>query len=84
MATDIYHGIRLSTGKEVHANRGILGIGQDGSIYEGYEHGLWDKDWYDSDWLTKEEVVELSDHMIARWQKLKEQLVALTPAPKQA
>lgn len=65
----------FSTGKTRYANCGIIGLSPKGSISEGYDGGLWDKDMsnrdlYDEDEdLTKAERVELAEYMIRQWGK---------------
>lgn len=54
--------ITFSTGTEVYANRGFVGINLDrNSICEGLDGGI------DKEELTTEERCELADHMIGRW-----------------
>jgi hypothetical protein len=52
-----------TTDREVCANRGIIGIDPNGSIYDGYDGYL---DWELAD-MTAEERKELSEHMILAW-----------------
>jgi hypothetical protein len=76
---DDKHTIRLSTGKEIYAHRGIVGIspdlrevteGYDGGIERGYET---EEDWGDSRYrLTPAERVEIADLMLARWRAYRE------------
>lgn len=54
--------VPLSTGRTIYANRGILGLGPDGGLYEGYDGGV------DAD-LTPAERREIAEMMIARWHK---------------
>lgn len=55
----------LSTGRRVYANNGILGIGPDGGIYEGYDSCVLDDD------FTDDERAEIADYMIELWQAYK-------------
>lgn len=60
----------FSTGKEVYANGGIVGLSPDGSVSEGYDGGVFDsnwKEWSGEPGLTESECVELADYMILRW-----------------
>ena len=64
---DSYDNYKLSTGKELSANRGIIGIDPLLNISEGYDDGI------DDDYLlTKEEKIELAEYMISLWEKYKE------------
>ncbi len=56
-------GIVLSTGRNLYANRLILGIGPDLALYEGYDGGI------DEAELTQAERVELAKMAIERWQR---------------
>lgn len=63
----------LTTGRRVYANRGILGIDEQGSVSEGYDGGVeLERDWDDTfqSW-TPEERTELADEMIRRWTRFK-------------
>ncbi len=71
--------ITLSTGKELSANLGIIGLapkGKDGwEISEGYDAGMW-SEWYEAKTsngkdLTKHELIEIADYMIALWGEFK-------------
>lgn len=53
--------IRFSTGKHVYAHNGIIGLGPDLHVYEGYDGGI------DTAGLTAEERRELADYMIGLW-----------------
>lgn len=83
--------ITLSTGRVFRiggAGRGVLGIGADLDVYEGYDHpsDLWEgyyANWMspdDPDWdperapLTIAEKIEVCDAMIGRWDRLRAQL----------
>lgn len=55
------------SGRDVYANRGIIGINPDLETSEGYDGGLpWDEP------LTKAERIELADYMIALWTRYRE------------
>jgi hypothetical protein len=74
---------KLSTGKEVDANCGIIGLGPapEYTIGEGYDGHLekygdrkgWDDEAKPTDpySYTREEQIEIADIMIARWQEFK-------------
>lgn len=53
--------IVFSSGKEVYANNGIVGVSPSGNLSEGYDGGI------DEDRLTKEEWEELCDYMSKFW-----------------
>ncbi|MGA2412382.1 MAG: hypothetical protein ABSG46_18605 [Candidatus Binataceae bacterium] len=63
------HGdtIRLSTGTEIYANRGFVGISENMELSEGYDGCI------DADHLTLEERHELADYMISLWQRWRAQ-----------
>ena len=69
---------RLSTGREVKANCGFIGLNHALSVAEGFDgsiYALAHDDWYDDDkdrW-TPAERAELADYMIALWQRFKAQ-----------
>lgn len=80
--------LKLSTGKILDANDGVvglgvapeftIGLGADDKLY-GFEESYFegypepDNDWY----LTRKERLELCDIMIARWQAFKAKTEAL-------
>ena len=63
----------FSTGKKVYANRGIVGLGANGDVTEGYDGGvdtILDKCCRrdDPEYVVQaDELVELADYMIAEW-----------------
>lgn len=66
--------IKFSSGREIYANCGIIGIDAGLSISEGYDGGIA---WPSHDWgepLTKDDMRELADMLIDRWQRFKETL----------
>jgi hypothetical protein len=77
MAEPFSDGVRLSTGKEIYANHGYVGINERGELSEGYdgdigfgdfEAGYDDNDPYE---LTPAERHELADYVIGLWQRYK-------------
>jgi hypothetical protein len=67
------YSYRLASGREFDAHRGIIGIGPDGRITEGYDDGIeidreWDPEF--APW-TAAEREELADEMIRRWYAFK-------------
>ena len=58
-------GLTLSTGKEVSANCGIIGLSPDGRVFGGYDDARVDEK------LTPHERRELADYMIAKWRDYK-------------
>lgn len=67
------HEIKLTTGRFVCANEGIIGIRSDLSIAGGYDQMITDMHLAHIGWncLTPAEVQELADIAIDRWQRLK-------------
>ena len=60
--------IELSNGRKISANCGILGIDNEGNLYEGYDGVLFDSRHDNAQW-TAEERRELAQFAIERWQK---------------
>ena len=54
-----------STGRHEYAHAGILGIGSDLEVSEGYDGGIPLEN------LESEEIIEMCNHMILLWQALK-------------
>ena len=72
-----YGDIKFSTGKVVNANNGIVGIDHGFNIYGGYNSTLFDRECWDEDMnLSKQEQLELAEHMINKWGELKASLLA--------
>ena len=74
--------IILSSGRKIYANQNIVGIDDQGELFEGYDGTIsWPsldyqeaalRAQHDGDWqLTSDDMRELCDIMIARWQKYK-------------
>ena len=65
--------MKLSTGKTIDANQGIIGIDEDLDVYEGYDGHIplvdydWDPEGPHELTLTAEERRELSALMVDRW-----------------
>lgn len=57
----------LSSGRKVTANNGYVGINQQLDTSEGHDSYLSTEEW------TLQEKIELADHMIALWEKFKEE-----------
>ena len=57
----------FSTGKEIYANHGIVGINPSLGIFEGYDDDLYPES------FTKDEKIELADYMIGLWKKFREE-----------
>jgi hypothetical protein len=72
------YDIKFKSGNVMEPNCGIVGIDPDGKVSEGYDnifHGWPPEDWhYEPTKFTADDMRELADHMIARWQKFKEGL----------
>lgn len=58
-----------SSGRQFRAHGNIIGIGQDGCIYDRYDGCPFS--WDGKDALSEEENTELCDYMIALWTKRK-------------
>lgn len=56
--------VTFSSGRAIKPNLGIVGIGPDGDVTEGYDNGLMLE-------LTADERCELADLMITRWTAFK-------------
>lgn len=67
-----HNKICFSTGKDIHANNGIIGITKDLSVWEGYDGVIYDEDDYETE-LSRQEKVELADLMISLWKEFKKQ-----------
>lgn len=67
--------IRLSTGREIYANRGILGLTLDepGTLFQGYDGVVYVVDGDGSEpaeeALTSAEKAELATRMVAVWRR---------------
>ena len=53
----------VTTGRKIDANRGIIGLAPDGSVFGGYDDIVF----YYDDPITPEERRELAEYMIAQW-----------------
>lgn len=60
--------ITLPSGREIGANRRIIGIDDRGAVFEGYDGGV---DSPEGRGLTDAQRIELADIMIARWTEFK-------------
>lgn len=71
--------IILSSGRKIYANQNIVGIDDQGEltwhaicVFEGYDGTIsWPSLDYQEQQLTSDDMRELCDIMIARWQKYK-------------
>jgi hypothetical protein len=66
--------ITLTTGRILHANRGIIGIGPNLSIHQGYDGDIPypSEEWHErGEAMTDSEVVELANIAIDRWTRLR-------------
>jgi hypothetical protein len=72
----------MSTGREIYANQGIIGLSPDLHLSGGYDQGI---EWPSGDWLepedrlTAEDMLELADEMISRWQRFRDSIDTATP-----
>lgn len=65
--------IELSSGRTISPNRSIIGIDEEGRLWDGYDNGLsadLGDDLQEDDRLTTEERAEIARMVIARWAKL--------------
>ena len=62
--------ITFSTGKNVSAYRGIIGLAPDGDVTEGYDGELF-PNFDDEPSLTPAECVELGDYMVKKWSEFR-------------
>ncbi len=64
--------VTLSGGRTFYANRGLLSLSEDGTVFEGYDGSIrfldddLRSDGDEKPW-TPEERKEISDFMVARW-----------------
>lgn len=78
---ELPHGdLRFSTGKTLSPNRGIVGISPDLEVFDGYDGRVTGEYRNDGD-LTTAELIELADHIIARWQSFKAMRLSLAQPP---
>ena len=64
--------IILSSGRKIYENQNIVGIDDQGELFEGYAGTIsWPSLDYQEQQLTSDDMRELCDIMIARWQKYK-------------
>lgn len=54
---------KLSSGKLIYANHGILGLSSECNLYEGYDGSFLHESW------SREDRVEVAEMMIERWKK---------------
>lgn len=73
-----FEKITLSTGKEIDANKSIIGIDDKNNVYDGYDSEIYITDLHDLEEtedgyfkLNKQELIELADIMIIRWNNFK-------------
>jgi hypothetical protein len=70
--------IVLDSGKEIYANNGVIGIDSDFNLYSGSDGVILDHKWYDpsiGNDLTPEEVVEIADFIICKFERLKQKML---------
>ena len=68
--------MKLSSGRNIDANSGVIGINEDGEVFSGYDErvlGIDRPEWAGDDEapFSAAERAELADLMIARWQAFK-------------
>lgn len=68
--------LKLKSGRELYANRGLISINEELEISEGYDGGLpappnSENYKYDEDGLSKEDALDLADILIDRWKRFK-------------
>lgn len=70
--------VLFSSGKNLYAYNGIIGLSPVMDVTGGYDQRFYDQPTEDDDFepsLTKEEQIELADYMIAAWQKFREKAI---------
>ena len=67
--------ITFTSGRELYANNRIVGIDDDGYLFQGYDGGIPypDTNGYDVQ-FSPEDMRELADLMIMRWQRFKDSI----------
>ena len=68
------HNIKLSSGRTITAVMGIIGISPDLEVFEGYDGYVdWPplEGWAEGNKLTADDMCELADIMIDRWQRFR-------------
>jgi NAD(P)H-nitrite reductase large subunit len=70
MMIDSTGEVMFSTGKEYYANKGIIGIDANLTVYDGYD-GIMDPG-HTQIRFTSEERRELADYMIRLWEMYKD------------
>jgi hypothetical protein len=72
--------ITFTSGRERYASNGIIGLGPDGEVTEGYDGSLWsveEVDWREPEaCLSPADRVELADYMIERWKTFRDKAFA--------
>lgn len=64
----------FKSGKHVYACGGVVGLTRGLDLSEGSDSGLWqwdDEDEFRNPVLTRDELLELSEHMISRWEEFR-------------
>ena len=78
--------VKFSSGRTRYANAGIIGIGDDDSVSEGYDGELWfpgEGPFDKADKLSPADLAELADYMIARWQEWKARVTSSSGTPQE-
>jgi len=71
MAEDTDDGVKLSTGREIYAHAGIIGISPELEVTYGYDGSIYDPESGLNEDFTRRELLELADHAIERWLRFK-------------
>jgi len=61
----------FSSGRTRYANNGIIGLDSGDNVSEGYDGGFWQPDDWNNEKLSTDDLAELADFMVARWQAWK-------------
>ena len=72
----IANKVIFSTGTELFASCGVIGLGPDLEVSEGWDSGFYNpSDYYSPEdrTLTGKERIELADYMINQWGKFKKE-----------
>lgn len=69
------HELVFSSGHRLYAHANIIGLGPGNDVHDGYDGTIsWPQEEWEKGELSREDMLELTDMMIARWQAFKETL----------
>lgn len=65
--------LNFSSGRQIYANNSIIGIDGDGNVGGGYDAMITFQHWdTEEEFFSVEDMRELADLMISRWQRFKD------------